>query len=152
MEYWELEARECIRDLAARYNANGDSGRFEAMLALFADDAVMEASGQTYSGSAAIRDFFESVARNTTTSGDALARFVRHFTSTHQIDIVDRSSAKGRAYFLVLTDQGLDHWGRYIDEYRRMNGTWVISRRQAVLEGARPGGWGDRTSTAQKKS
>lgn len=42
MELWELIARESIRDLVARYNANGDSGRFEQMLEVFADDASME--------------------------------------------------------------------------------------------------------------
>ena len=35
MELWEIDAREQIRDLVARYNANGDSGRFAPMLALF---------------------------------------------------------------------------------------------------------------------
>ena len=28
MELWELFAREGIRDLVARYNSNGDTGRF----------------------------------------------------------------------------------------------------------------------------
>ncbi len=42
MELWELIARESVRDLVARYNANGDSGRFEQMLQVFADDASME--------------------------------------------------------------------------------------------------------------
>ena len=31
MESWELVARESVRDLVARYNANGDSGRFDEM-------------------------------------------------------------------------------------------------------------------------
>ncbi len=42
MELWELAARESIRDLVARYNANGDSGRFEQQMQVFAPDAVME--------------------------------------------------------------------------------------------------------------
>ena len=42
MELWELEARESIRDLVARYNANGDSGRFDPMLELFAEDATLD--------------------------------------------------------------------------------------------------------------
>jgi len=29
MEIWELVARESVRDLVQRYNANGDSGRFD---------------------------------------------------------------------------------------------------------------------------
>ena len=43
---WELVARESIRDLVARYNANGDSGRFDQVMALFAPDAVMEIEGE----------------------------------------------------------------------------------------------------------
>ena len=39
---WELEARESIRDIVARYNANGDSGRFDEVMVLFAPDAVMQ--------------------------------------------------------------------------------------------------------------
>ena len=45
MEDWELKAREQIRHLAARYNAFGDSGRFENVMALFAEDAVVEVVG-----------------------------------------------------------------------------------------------------------
>ena len=41
MELWELTARESIRDLVARYNANADTGRFDQVLELFAPDAVM---------------------------------------------------------------------------------------------------------------
>ena len=51
MEHWELDAREQLRDLVARYNANGDTGRFEQVLDLFAPDAVMEiGDGRTYTG------------------------------------------------------------------------------------------------------
>ena len=37
MEPWELDAREQIRGLVAAYNALGDRGRFDAVMALFAD-------------------------------------------------------------------------------------------------------------------
>ena len=42
MEPWELIAREAARDLVARYNANGDAGRLDEVLALFRADAVLE--------------------------------------------------------------------------------------------------------------
>lgn len=142
MEHWELEARESIRDLVARYNATGDSGRFDEMLALFAEDAVMETPAETREGRAQIRAMFEGIA--SAPQEGPRARFIRHFTATHQIDLVDREHAKGRAYYLVLTDQGLDHWGRYVDEYRRVDGRWLFARRRATLDAALPGGWGDR--------
>src|SRR3954464_15685043 len=45
MEQWELVAREAIRDLVARYNANGDSGRIDEVIALFAPHAVLDIMG-----------------------------------------------------------------------------------------------------------
>ena len=45
MEHWELIARESIRDLAARYNANGDAGRIDQVVELFAEDAVLDKAG-----------------------------------------------------------------------------------------------------------
>jgi small subunit ribosomal protein S13 len=45
LEQWELEARVEIRDLVARYNANGDAGRLDAMMALFDDRAELEVEG-----------------------------------------------------------------------------------------------------------
>ena len=65
MEHWELSARESIRDLVARYNANGDSGRFDPMLALFAEDATMELPDQVCRGRGEIRAFLEGIARGT---------------------------------------------------------------------------------------
>src|SRR5579864_7356005 len=38
MEFWELIAREAIRDLVARYNANADTGRFDQVMELFSPD------------------------------------------------------------------------------------------------------------------
>ena len=55
VEAWELDAREQIRDLVAAYNAHGDRGRFDELLALFADDAPMDiGDGATYEGVNAI--------------------------------------------------------------------------------------------------
>ena len=57
MELWEIEARESVRDLVARYNANGDSGRIEQMVELFAEDAVLLiAPSAEYVGRDAIQD------------------------------------------------------------------------------------------------
>jgi ketosteroid isomerase-like protein len=144
MEHWELSARESIRDLVARYNANGDSGRFDPMLALFAEDATMELPDQVCRGRGEIRAFLEGIARGTGRGHGARAAFIRHFTATHQIDLVDEASAVGRAYYQVLTDRGLDHWGRYVDEYRRVAGRWLIYSRKVTVDGAVPDSWASR--------
>jgi uncharacterized protein (TIGR02246 family) len=141
MEPWELVARESIRDLVARYNANGDSGRFDPMLELFAEDAVLEVPGSVQRGRAAIRAYFEQVAARTGAGG--AAAFVRHFTATLQIDVASETEARGRCYYAVLTERGLDHWGRYLDEYRQLGGRWRFWRRKVTLDAAMPGGWAD---------
>ena len=139
MEPFELAARESIRDLVARYNANGDAGRFDAMLALFAEDATLELEDGAHRGKAAIRAVFEAAARRTGAAGRAT--FVRHFVATHQIDVLSDSEARGRCYFAVLTERGLDHWGRYLDEYRQSDGRWLFQRRKVTVDAAVPGGW-----------
>ena len=50
----------------------------------------------------------------------------------------------GRCYFQVLTECGLDHWGRYLDEYRPSRGTWLFETRAIRIDGRVPGGWSDR--------
>jgi uncharacterized protein (TIGR02246 family) len=144
MELYELIARESIRDLVQRYNANGDSGRLDPMLELFAEDATMELPNGVFRGRAEIRTFFERVARNTREG--ARAAYIRHNTSTHQIDVLDDTAAKGRCYYFVITDSGLDHWGRYIDEYRNIDGVWRFSHRKITTDGAVPGSWAETAS------
>jgi 3-phenylpropionate/cinnamic acid dioxygenase small subunit len=152
MQLWEVIARESIRDLVARYNANGDSGRFEQMLQVFAPDASMElvaADGtvRRYEGIDEVATIFTDtkatwdagVTSNVSASAGASAgqprHHIRHFTATHQIDLVDETHARGRCYFAVIMPHGLDHWGRYVDEYGVRDGRWVITLRRALSDG-----------------
>lgn len=138
MEPWEIEARESIRDLVARYNASGDAARFDEMIGLFAEDAQLVVPGRELRGRAAIRAFFEEVARG---AGRLPVRVLRHHTATHQIDVVGRDEARGRCYYQVLTEWGLDHWGRYNDAYRRVSGRWLFQSRRVSVDGSVPGSW-----------
>ena len=141
MDVDELAAREAIRDLVARYNANGDSGRLDAVMALFVDDASLEIGPRTYRGVAEIRAMFEQAAAETRVQPGG---FIRHFTATHQIDVDATGTARGRCYFQVLTEAGLDHWGRYLDRYVRVAKTWRFAERVVHVDGRVPGGWSDR--------
>jgi SnoaL-like protein len=133
----DLLAREAIRDLAIRYNSYGDSGLFDRMLELFASDAILEVDGDVYEGRDEIRNMFSRVPVRTSKGGGRPA-YLRHCTSTHQIDLVDETRATGRCYFFVLTAVGLDHWGRYLDEYRVVNGEWCFTRRRVLTDALSP--------------
>jgi hypothetical protein len=146
METWELLAREGIRDLVARYNANGDSGRITQVLELFAPDATMEITSEggetrTYRGVGEIETIFTGAIE--TFRAEAGRRdqpgYVRHCVATHQIDVGDRQHAKGRCYFFVIRANGLDHWGRYVDEYEERDGRWRFTYRKVTTEGRQRG-------------
>ena len=49
---------------------------------------------------------------------------------TTQIDVLDETRPSARSYYLFLTVHGLDHWGRYLDEF--------APRRRAVADHAPP--------------
>jgi hypothetical protein len=42
--------------------------------------------------------------------------------------------AKGRAYFMVMTEVGPDHSGYYSDEYRKVGDEWLIAYRKVWID------------------
>ena len=156
MEPWELDAREQIRGLVAAYNALGDRGRFDAVMALFAEDAVMDVGDEgSYEGLDQIRTIFtgprdsildgngEGDGAGDGSSGDG-PRFLQHHTTGLHITLDGRAEATGHSYFTVMTDRGMDHWGRYQDAYRPVDGHWRFASRRVRIDGTTPGGWADR--------
>jgi hypothetical protein len=133
----ELLAREAIRDLVVRYNSYGDSALFDRMVELFAPDATVEINGAAHHGLDELRRVFSGVSERTTRPGDRPA-YLRHCTATHQIDLVDEATATGRCYFFVLTSVGLDHWGRYLDDYCVVDGEWRFARRRVLTDALGP--------------
>src|SRR5438876_733275 len=80
-----------------------DTGRFDEVLALFAPDAVMVVDDETLEGRDAIAALFERTRRRVVASGTPdRGAHLRHFTATHQIDVLDVDRAVGRCYFQVL--------------------------------------------------
>lgn len=139
MEIWEVIAREEIRDLVTRYNSNGDTGRFEQVMELFADDAVMDVPGGERRGKEEILTIFTGTRQRLGAADVVGPAYVRHHTATHQIDLIDETHATGRCYYKVISPIGVDHWGRYIDEYRKVDGRWMFARRKVTNEGQSPG-------------
>ena len=141
MQEWELVTRESVRDLIARYNANGDTGRFDEVIELFAPDAVMDVGGNRYEGRDAIRTMFTSTAQRVQADDGGRRPHLRHLTATHQIDVTSATTATSRCYFQVLMPHGLDHWGRYLDEFGVVDGSWRFTSRRVITDGATPGGF-----------
>jgi hypothetical protein len=133
----DLLAREAIRDLVIRYNSYGDSGLFDRMIGLFAPDADLEINGVAYHGIGELRRVFNGVRDHTSRPGGRPA-YLRHCTATHQIDLVDETTATGRCYFFVLTAVGLDHWGRYLDGYSVVDGEWRFTQRRVLTDALGP--------------
>ena len=144
MEMWELVARESIRILVARYNSNGDSARFEAVLELFAPDAVMELDDGIYEGIDQIKTIFTGTKGRFADFGTATGKpfYMRHCTATHQVDFRDEHHATGRCYYHVFMPHGIDHWGRYLDTYEERDGRWLFVHRRVTMDGYVPGGFG----------
>ena len=78
----------------------------------------------------------ESLAGSATGGGR-----IRHHTSSLRIDFDGVDDARATSYFLAITAAGPDHWGVYRDRLRRVNERWLLSRREAITEGAAAEGW-----------
>lgn len=149
MELWELAAREQIRGCISRYNANGDAGRMADMMSVFTDDAIMEIDGTQTRGREAITDKFRTAGRDFVAYAKSAgtprdAPVLRHFTSTIDITVASPTAARATMYYFVLMFHGLDHWGRYEDDYRCVDGTWLIAHRREWMDGAVTNGFGAR--------
>jgi len=138
MDVWELTAREEIRELVARYAHFADSGRFDEMVALFAEDGVLEiVDREELHGRQAIRDFLVATAARFRES--SAPRSIRHHVTSLRIEVSAPGEATSASYFLVVGEHGPDHWGRYRDRYtHRDGGRWLFARRQVRVDGRAP--------------
>jgi hypothetical protein len=157
MELWELIARESIRDRIARWNSNGDTRRMSDMVEVLAPDVEFQAvDGDVLHGREAVLAFLNGV-RDEGADPEAdrskpsarVGRYVppgkrpsiRHFTSNPTIHFESETRAQVRTYYAVLSSIGLDHWGRYLDEFGVVDGEWLITKRHITTEGVDPNGW-----------
>ncbi len=136
MEHWELIARECIRDTVARYNHAGDRGRYDEMIGCFVPDGVLAiVDGGEHRGHDALRLFFSGPGG---TAAPGLTQ-LRHCVTNLLIDIDAEDAASASSYFEVITDIGLDHWGRYRDRFVSAGDRWLIAERSVKTDGYAPG-------------
>ena len=132
MELWELIARERIRDTLARYTWSGDSLRAEELAAAFCEDGELEVRGsERIRGRAAIAAFIAGVGRQppAPAAGTAARRIVRHNVTNIRFLELEPERALVASYFTVLTEIGLDHYGRYRDTLVPVDDEWLIRHR-----------------------
>jgi hypothetical protein len=140
---WRVAAEAEIRSLVQRYNACGDGGRFDEFVELFAPDAIYVVTGREapFEGHDGLRRLLGEANDDLRVWGADRPFFIRHFTSTHQIDFESATEATGRVYYQCLMPHGLDHWGRYSDRYRVIDGRWRFAARTEARDGMVDGGW-----------
>lgn len=144
-EPWRVAAEVEIRSLVQRYNALGDSGRTEEFIRLFTEDAEYTVTGmaEPFVGHAGLRSLVAGARDDLLPWASArdVTPHLRHFTSTHQIDFDGEHEARGRLYYACVMPHGLDHWGRYVDRYRRDEGGWRFAARTEARDGMVEDGW-----------
>jgi hypothetical protein len=140
VDLWELTARERIRDTLARYSWSGDAFRLDELAAAFCEDGELEIRGRgPLRGRAAIVEFLgggapagddearRAARRDSAPSG--APRVVRHDVTNIRFLELDREHALVASYFTVFTDIGLDHHGRYRDQFVPVGEEWLIRHR-----------------------
>lgn len=134
MDSWELSAREAVRHTVAAYNAAGDRGRLDELAAAFAPDGALQiGDAEPIVGRQAIVDELGAAIRL-----DPPPRFVHHHVSGLHFRTVAPASIETASYFQVLTDAGLDHWGRYRDRFVPVGDGWLIAHRRVVADAFAP--------------
>ncbi|BBY45716.1 hypothetical protein A5765_02710 [Mycolicibacterium celeriflavum] len=144
MELWELSARERIRDTLAQYNWSGDALRLTELAAAFCEDGVLEVRGsEPARGRAAIVEFLGGAvaAPDAAASQSKVKRIVRHNVTNIRFTDVTPQEAHVACYFTVLTEIGLDHYGRYRDVFvpvGSVDGDWLIRHRFVSTDWSAP--------------
>jgi SnoaL-like protein len=135
---WELVAREQIRDTLARYNWSGDAGRLDGLAETFCADGVLEIRGlEPLRGRAEIASFLGGITGNVARSVD-VKPVVRHNLANVLFAALTPDEARVSSYFTVVTQIGLDHFGRYRDVLVPDGGTWLIKHRKVSTDWAAP--------------
>jgi hypothetical protein len=126
-----------IRQTQARYNLAGDRLRLEELAATFLPDGVLEVGTTTMTlvGRKAIAEGLNKGGMGGEENPRAQTlTLVRHNLTTSLIELTGADTAVGRTYFQVFTDIGPDHFGVYIDRFRKVGAEWFIEHRKVQID------------------
>lgn len=137
VEMWELHARERIRDSLAHYTWAGDSARIDDLALAFCEDGVLEVRD-----SAPARGRDEIITMLTAVAAPAEPtigrRIVRHNLTNIRFVELGPERARVDSYFTVVTQIGLDHYGRYRDTFVPVGDQWLIAHRFVSTDWSAP--------------
>lgn len=127
----DLLALEEIRNLRNRYAHYFDANEIDRLGELFTEDSVCE-FGEAYGGDWVGRAEIVKRYREVHAARPEPFAFM-HATTTPIVDLIDATTATGRAYLLDLNlapeaTQPLLLVGVYDDLYRKVGGKWLIHR------------------------
>ena len=121
-----------VEQVVLRVARCSDQASIDDLLALFADDAVLDLGSRQVEGRAELFEFFGASPR----PKDGRER-TKHVISNVLIE-VDGDAASAHSYFQVLRSAGLTAWGQYDDQLARVDGSWKIRRRAITSDGQAP--------------
>lgn len=131
-----------IEDLMARYLFAIDYFDWDAYVATFTEDGELEFASGTYRGREEIREavacFSEGIGRFYHTA-DGEPAILRHVVLQSSIR-VEGDRAWGRTLWVEMANHGpndemkMGTYGLYEDEFARVDGRWLIARRNVLNE------------------
>ncbi|HET6952108.1 MAG TPA: nuclear transport factor 2 family protein [Acidimicrobiales bacterium] len=154
MELWELVARERIRDTLARYTWSGDALRLAELAHAFCEDGRLEIRSQAplqgrdaivaylggaFGDPAASGDAARRAARRAEAEASGVKRIVRHNVTNVRFLELAPDRCRVASYFTVVTEIGLDHYGRYRDTFVPVGDEWLIQHRFVSTDWRAPG-------------
>jgi hypothetical protein len=141
MELWELSARERIRDTLAKYNWSGDAMRLTDLAESFCEDGQLEVRGsEPARGRSGIVEFLSGAvgSPNAMAADAGVKRIVRHNVTNIRFTELTPDEARVSCYFTVVTEIGLDHYGRYRDVFVPVGDDWLIRHRFVSTDWSAP--------------
>ncbi len=131
-----------IEDLMARYLFAIDYFDWDSYVGTFTQDGILEFASGTTQGREAIREtvakFSEGISRFYHTA-DGKPALLRHVILQSSIR-VEGDHAWGRSLWLEMANHGpedtmkMGTYGIYEDEFRRVDGHWLIAKRRVLNE------------------
>jgi SnoaL-like domain len=120
-----------LSELVARVSRGVDRADLDMIVSCYTDDSVDHHGAFTGTG----REFAEYICRRSPISSQA--RFLHH-SLAQSIFTVDGDRAFGETYFdfHMQTEPGtlFQGTGRYVDEFARRDGVWLLKERRVVTE------------------